>query len=311
MKKIIIALVAVLFLCCGFQGMNAKAADTTDMVVALGADLTADQRAEVLSLMGLTEADLANCTVVTVTNAMEHEYLDAYLDSSVIGTRALSSVKLTKSSKGSGVLVTTRNINYCTTGMYRNALLTAGMEDTEVLVVGPSSISGTAALIGALKAYEVMAGETISDEAVDTALDEMITTGELADSIEDADTEDVEALIAWLKSQIANGNLDTGNEESMRSVIEEGEETFDITLTDEEIDQIISLLKKLDDLGLNAEYLLDQAEQLFAKYGSDIVNNANAAIKEAAGNAVKTAVTHFFQNIKETVTSFFQKLFSK
>ncbi len=311
MKKIIIALVAVLLLGCGFLGMNAKAADTTDMVVALGADLTADQRAEVLSLMGLTEADLANCTVVTVTNAMEHEYLDAYLDSSVIGTRALSSVKLTKSSKGSGVLVTTRNINYCTTGMYRNALLTAGMEDTEVLVVGPSSISGTAALIGALKAYEVMAGETISDEAVDTALDEMITTGELADSIEDADTEDVEALIAWLKSQIANGNLDTGNEESMRSVIEEGEETFDITLTDEEIDQIISLLKKLDDLGLNAEYLLDQAEQLFAKYGSDIVNNANEAIKEAAGNAVKTAVTHFFQNIKETVTSFFQKLFSK
>lgn len=34
--------------------------------------------------------------IVTVTNADEHKYLDDYLDSSVIGTKALSSVLVEK-----------------------------------------------------------------------------------------------------------------------------------------------------------------------------------------------------------------------
>ena len=64
--------------------------------------------------------------------------MDAFLDASVIGSKSLSSVMLKKGAKGSGVNVTTKNINYCTTGMYRNALLTAGVQDTEVIVAAPT-----------------------------------------------------------------------------------------------------------------------------------------------------------------------------
>ena len=95
-------------------GENEQSAQT---VVALGADLSAEQRAEVLELMGLTEETLAQCTVITITNDMEHRYLDQYIDSSVIGTKSLSSVILRKAEAGNGVLVTTKNINYCTTGI--------------------------------------------------------------------------------------------------------------------------------------------------------------------------------------------------
>ncbi|MBD5444145.1 MAG: DUF1002 domain-containing protein [Lachnospiraceae bacterium] len=309
MKKLI-GLLAMVFMF-GLYGTNVMAADVKDTVVALGADLTSQQRETVLNLMGLTEEDLSNCTVIYITNSMEHEYLDAYLDSSVIGTKSLSSVKITKAQAGSGVMVTTQNINYCTTGMYRNALMTAGMEDTEVLVVGPTPISGTAGLIGALKAYEVMSSSSVSDTALDTALDELITTGELADSIQgDISSEDVEALIAWLKNKIAAGELDTGDADSVKKVIEEGEANFGITLTEKEKQQIIDLLKKLDSLGLNAEYLIDQAQKLYDKYGIGFVENANDAINEAVGNAVTSAAKNFFQNIKTTVADFFKNLFS-
>lgn len=308
MKKLLLLLTAIFMF--GLYGGTVLAAEN-DTVVALGADLSAEQRATVLGLMGLTEEELADCTVLYITNEMEHEYLDAYLDASVIGTRSLSSVKITKAAAGSGIIVTTQNINYCTTGMYRNALMTAGMEDTEVLVVGPTPISGTAGLIGALKAYEIMSSEAVSDTVLDTALDELITTGELADSIQgDISTEEVEALIAWLKGKIASGELDTGDEDSMRETLEEGEDTFGISLTQEEKDQIIALLKKLDALGLDAEYLIDQAQKLYEKYGLNLVENANEAINEAVGNAVTEAVKNFFKNIGDSISNFFKNLFS-
>lgn len=309
MKKIIVLLTMLLLFL--FHSSTAVAADKQDVVVALGADLSEAQRAEVLELMGLTEAELLNCTVISITNAMEHEYLDAYLDASVIGSKSLSSVKITRAASGSGVMVTTKNINYCTTGMYRNALMTAGMEDTEVLVAAPVPISGTAGLIGALKAYEAMADKEISDAALDTALDELITTGELAESIqEDAGSDEAEALIAWLKNQIASKELDIGNEESVREAIAEGEKIFGVSLTEAEKAQIIELLKKLDSLELNADYLVRQAQSLYEKYGLDIVETANEAINEAIGKAVTSAVKGFFQDLADAVSDFFKNLFS-
>ncbi|MCM1038983.1 MAG: DUF1002 domain-containing protein [Roseburia sp.] len=303
--------VMALFLLLGLCSMNVSAADTKDMVVALGADLTEEQRAGVLSLMELTEADLAECTVIYITNDMEHEYLDAYLDASLIGTKSLSSVKITKKAPGSGILVTTRNINYCTTGMYRNALMTAGMEDTDVLVVAPTPISGTAGLIGALKAYGVMADKEVSDTALDAALDELITTGELAQNLQgEVGSDEAEALIAWLKGKIASGELDIGDEESVRAAIAEGETNFGITLSEEDKLKIIGLLQKLDSLGLNAEYLIEQAQSLYEKYGLGIVENANEAINEAVGNALTSAIKGFFENLVNSITDFFKNLFS-
>ena len=75
MKKLFKLLAATLL--CTFMWSMTVCAETTDKpVIALGADLSADQRATVLSLMGVTEQDLANYTVITITNEAEHKYLD-------------------------------------------------------------------------------------------------------------------------------------------------------------------------------------------------------------------------------------------
>ena len=79
--------------------------------LALGADLTAEQQATVLGLMGIDPANLDNYDVVYVTNDMEHQYLDSYLPSKTIGSKALSSVLIMKGKKGSGIQISTKNIS--------------------------------------------------------------------------------------------------------------------------------------------------------------------------------------------------------
>ena len=89
--KKLLAMVLVLTMTLGL-GVTANAASDDKPILALGADLSTDQRAAVLGLLGVDESDLANYDVISITNADEHEYLDKYLDASIIGTRALSSV---------------------------------------------------------------------------------------------------------------------------------------------------------------------------------------------------------------------------
>lgn len=305
-KSLVITMVTICFLT--VLKIPAFAADK-DTVIALGEDLTAEQRATVLALMDVSEEELKECRVIYVSNSEEHKYLDQYIGSDIIGTHALTSVKMTKAAKGSGITVTTQNVNYCTTGMYRNALLTAGVEDRDVFVVAPMPVSGTAGLIGAIKAYEVSSGENISANTIDTALDEMITTGEISTQLESVSSEDVEALIAWLKNMIATGQLDTSDENSIRDTIDKGEKEFGVTLNKEEEKKIINLLKKMDKMGLNGSYLISQAENLYEKYGMDVVNQASEVLGEAIDNAVEQASKSFFDSIKESFKKSVSDLF--
>ena len=272
MKKLIKALVIALAFF-AVSAVNVKAAPPEGTIIALGNDLTPDQRASVLSLMGVTEEELSNYTVINVTNEMEHQYLDSYVDPGVIGTKALSSVMVTPAPAGSGVVVTTQNISYCTTGMYRNALLTAGVKDANVLVVGPTQISGTAGLIGAIKAYEEASGEAVSDATLDTAMNELVATADIANSVEkSASDEEVEALIAYIKAKLAAGELN--NEEDIRKAIDEGEVKFGVTLNDDEKQKIVDFMMKIKKLGLDPNMLLDQAADLYDKFGDELLVKA-------------------------------------
>ena len=64
-----------------------------------------------------------------------------------------------------------------------NALITAGITDAEVKVSAPFDVSGTAALTGIYKAYEDITGTTLSEIAKTIGVEELVTTGELAEYI--------------------------------------------------------------------------------------------------------------------------------
>ena len=195
-------LAAGLCIAMALSSVTVKADSVDQKYLALGADLTASQKKKVLELLDLD--DNSDYKVITVTNKDEHEYLDSYLSSRVIGTRALSSVTVEQKDDGNGVNVTTQNISYCTSGMYRNALITAGIKNADVKVAGPFKISGTAALVGVMKAYEEMTGKKIPEKSKDAATDELITTGEVAENI---GSDDAEKLIADVKQKVAEDNL--------------------------------------------------------------------------------------------------------
>lgn len=273
-------------------------ADRVDAVIdkpylALGADLSAQEQMTVLSLLGLDDINVDDYDIISITNADEHEYLDKYLDASIIGTRALSSVLVVGKEAGNGIRVTTKNISYCTEGMYRNALLTAGIEDADITVAGPFSISGTAALVGAIKAYETMTGEEVSDANLDAANDELVLTGKLVEEI--GDSEKAEDLIALVKKEVAENNLTSA--EDIQNVIEQACEELDIHLSADNKQQIADLMKKIEGLDLDVDKLKDQAKDLYQK-----LENLDFHVdKESVGN--------FFTRIIQAIVEFFRGLF--
>ena len=229
--------------------------------LALGENLSADQKATVLSLMGIDAANLDEYNVVSITNAEEHKYLDEYLPAEKIGTRALSSVVIVEREKGNGLNISTKNINYCTIGMYKNALATAGLKDADIIVAGPSPISGTAALIGAMKAYSQMTGEPLDEESLDAAMNEIVVTGELSQIIAEADDGEVEEFIAYVKQKVLEGGLK--DESSIRKCIDEALKKYDFSMTDDEKNELTSVLLKISKLDIDVDSLLDQAKSLY------------------------------------------------
>lgn len=264
--------------------------------LALGADLKADERAAVLELLGVTEEDLENYDVVTVTNEQEHEYLDSYISSDKIGTRALSSVVVLEGKKGSGITVSTKNITYCTAGMYENALATAGVKDAEVIVAGPFPISGTAALIGAIEAYSVMTGEKVDEDVIDGAINEIVVTGAIEDSTGNSD--EVEGMVAYLKEQLADSKDMT--DEELESEIRDAADKFEISLTQDEINQLKELLRKLQGMDLNWDNLAKQAQSVYDKLKNMGFDLSSVDTEELASQA-----SGFFGKI----LAFFKNLF--
>ncbi len=273
------------------EGDNVVITQEDKPYLALGADLTADQQHTVLAHMGIDVADFDNYDVVYVNNDEEHKYLDAYVPKKQIGTKALSSVLISLTDKGSGIKVSTYNINYCTVGMYKNALATAGISDANIIVAGPFALSGTAALVGTFEAYEQMTGETLDEDVVDAAMDELVTTGDLEQSI-DGDSEDVEAMIADLKGKIASGEL--SSVEDIEKAIDDLAEKYEIHLSDADKQKLTDLMEKLKGLDLDWGSIKDQAED-WASRLQDQLADKNLGQK----------IADFFAKLWEAICSLF------
>ena len=264
--------------------------------LALGADLSDDQKNTVLSLMGIDPANLANYNVTYVTNAQEHQYLDSYVDSSKIGSKSWSSVVIVKRKKGNGLNISTNNITYCTVGMYKNALTTAGITDADIIVAGPKPISGTAALVGIFEAYEAMTGEAVQDNVVDAALNELVVTGELEASIQGLTDQEVEEFIAYIKSLIAEKGLT--DEKSINEAIDEACDKYGVTLSDDERQKIVDLLLKITSLGIDLSGLVDYAASLY-----------NSFKNGGSSSGIMASIGNFFGNIFSAIGEFFKNLF--
>jgi uncharacterized protein YpuA (DUF1002 family) len=286
-KKILSVMASVVLL-----AVPAKA-DAVKPFIAFGANLTKSQKNTVMEQMGITSDELADYETIQVTNAEEHEYLDKYLDTSVIGTRALSSVKIEEADAGSGISVETHNISYCTEEMYTNALVTAGISDAAVVVAAPFEISGTAALVGAMKAYGTMTGDEIDSESADAATNELVLTGELGESL---GSDNAAEMVALLKNKVLSGDL--SSEEDIMDAIEEAADELDIQLTEEQKQQLLELMDKINDLDLDVDKLKEQAKGIYDKLSDLDIN-----LDEAKG--IMDKILDFFSGFWDKIQGLF------
>ncbi|MBT2649197.1 DUF1002 domain-containing protein [Bacillus sp. ISL-34] len=220
-----------------------------DMIVTLGENLTNEQKNMILSEMKAP----SDVEVLTVTNAEEHEYLGDYIASRLIGTKAISSSAITLEEKGTGLKLESKNINWVSDEMYINALATAGVKDATVYVTAPIPVSGTAALTGVIKAYEISADKKIPEDVKQAANEEMVKTAKLGDEI---GTEEASALVTKIKEEMAANP--PANTEEVREVVETSAKELGIALNDAQVQSLIDLFNKLKELDIDWNAVGDQ-----------------------------------------------------
>lgn len=261
--------------------------------LVLGESLSESQKSTVLQLMGVDENQLGDYTVATTSHAEEEELFGGYLSASVLGSKALSSILLIPQAEGSGIDITLHNINYCTEEMYQSALIDAGVSDVKVIVAGPVELSGTCALASAMKAYSLMTGEEIDEDAMDAAVNEIVATGTVAEEV--GSNEDATELVAALKQTVLSEDLDeTGIGEALDKLCQQ----MGITLSDSTRQAIIELMMKLKDCDIDIDALEKQAAGLY--------NRVKAQL-DASGLSESTA--NFLERVINAIKEFFASIF--
>ncbi|WP_202617891.1 DUF1002 domain-containing protein [Bacillus dakarensis] len=261
-----------------------------DMIITLGENLTEEQKNMLLSEMNAPE----NAQIITVSNEEEHKYLGNYIAKPRIGTRAISSSAITIGAPGSGLEVETKNIDWVTDEMYINALITAGVKDAKIYITAPITVSGTAALTGLIKAYEVSTDQIIPEDVKQAANEEMVETAELGESI---GNENAAALIAKIKEEIAQNAPKT--DADLRALIEQAANELGITLTEQEILSLIDLFNKLKDLNIDWSQVGEQiniAKDKITKF-----------LESEEGQGFLESLKQFFASLIDAIKAFFSK----
>lgn len=210
----------------------------------IAADLTDEQIEQVYQTFGVRRGSVVE---LRVTNQEERQYLEGYVDPSLIGSRSISSVYVELLPAGSGMDVKTSNITWCSPEMYLSALATAGITDAKIFVAAPFEVSGTAALTGVYKAYEDMTGKKLDDLAKLISTQELSITGDLAKEIGNMDST---GIVNDLKLMLDETQQMT--DAQLQQTILEIAGEYNVKLSDKQINQLISLCRSLEKLDTEA-----------------------------------------------------------
>ena len=279
MKFLKRALPIVLAVCMLASLGAVSAIDAGETRTVIGADLTDDQIKTVYKTFGIERGSVKE---LTVTNQDERQYLSGVISDAQIGTKAISCISIEVLAAGKGMTVNTSHITYCMSQMYISALATAGIMDAKISVTAPFDVSGTAALTGIYKAYEDITGTKLDETAKAVSSQELATTAELAQAIGDYDSVEI---VNELKL-ILNETKDMTDAE-LRAKIKEIAAEYNVTLTDDQMTQLVNLCRSLEKLDTNALLSKVQAVQ--------------DTLKQLAG--AKEKVAAFTGKVKDVITA--------
>ena len=225
-------------------------------VVTLGANLTEEQKNNMYEYFGTNPSEVVT---IEVTNADEREYMEGIASEAQIGTRALSCAYVEPTNSG-GIQVKVANLTFVTSSMIASTLMTSGVENCNVVAACPIEVSGTGALTGIMMAYEVASGEELSEEQKETAVEELVTTGELA---EDIGQEEATDLMNEIKEEVIKEGI--SDPDQIEEVIEQAASSAGVTLTEEQMTQIRELMEKISQFDIDVNALKATLDNLMGK----------------------------------------------
>lgn len=267
-KKIVPIIMAAALTCTSFP-MAVKA--DSSKVVTLGANLTAEQKTSMYQYFGTT-ADKVD--TIEVTNADERKYMEGIASEAQIGTRTYSCAYVEPTTSG-GIQVKVGNLTFVTSSMIASTLMTSGVENCNVVAASPIEVSGTGALTGIMMAYEKASGTTLNEEQKAAATEELVTTGELADSIGQKEATD---LMNEVKQEVIKEGLT--DEDDIKEAIDDAAKTYNIALTEDQMSKINSLMQNISQYDYDVKALQKTLENLEGKASeSGFFSNLWSSIK--------------------------------
>ena len=231
----------------------------TDNVVTLGENLSEEQRNAMYEYFG-TSADKVR--TIIVTHADEVKYMEGIATAEQIGATTNSCAYVEPTDSG-GIKVKTANLNYVTSNMIASTLTTAGMENGNVIAACPFEVSGTGALTGIIMAYETASGESLDAGKKEAAMEELIATGNLSDALgSDVATE----VMNEVKTEIIDKELTDPGE--IGEAVDEIASNHEVTLTDEQRQQIVSVMEKISQYDYDLDAIQNTLDSLNDKVGA-------------------------------------------
>lgn len=108
---------------------------------------------------------------------------------------------------------------------------------------------------------------------------------------------DEETIVGWMIDRIAEGEIDLSDTDGIMRAIGEGEEKYDIALSEENKERIAAFLQTLDTVGEDAGDFIERAKQKYRTYSEEFIGEADRAVNGAVKNAVQDAARSFFQSL--------------
>ena len=224
-------------------------------VVTLGADLTDAQKQTMMKYFNVSSDQVQ---VMTITNEDEHKHLDNIAPQSQIGSRTLSCAYV-KPTQSGGIKVRTANLNWVTGNMIATTLSTSGVKNCEVVAACPMEVSGTGALTGIQMAYEKASGEKLDETKTKLANQEIVTTGELADKV---GKNEATTVVNQSKMDVIQNGVQNADE--IQNIVINVAEQNNISVSQDDIDKIVSLLKQISQQDYNYDDVKETLEQVDA-----------------------------------------------
>ena len=259
-------------------------------VVTLGANLTQEQKDTMLKYFGVNKNEVV---ILEVNNQEERKYLQGVATEAQLGTKTYSCAYVEPTKSGSGINVKTANITWATPAMVATTLSTAGLTDADVVIAANFPVSGTGALTGIMKAFEDATGKPLDENKKELASEELITTGDLGDSIgQDKAT----GIVNDIKTDIIKNN--TKDTVQIAETINNIVNNYNVTLSNEQMSKLESLMEKISKQDYKYSEMKDALNSV-----SDVVDKNLAASGENVNkgffNKIFNNIKNFFINIGE------------